>query len=518
MNRSRILTLTVATLVALIAACDTGLSTDPSAEPSDETPVVTEPSGAYAEYNATLPSWSQFAPREQASDAPVPGTESTFNQLAGGLVHRCTSEQRTLTANPESLVTFNPDVAALWVGSLLQGKHYVDGLGSLAELPVRERAPIVIYLDKLTRNATRTVETPTAATVQQAISDLVRELHESDERIASNFYFKQEESFSAEQTALSLGLSASYGAGAISAGFDRERSADETRVTAHFVQELFTVAMVSPQTPAAMFTDVFTQEKLDEQVQLGRIGPNNIPVYVSGITFGRILHFTMTSSASVESVQRVLNASYQGLEGGGSIDLSDEDKRILEEATIEVVTVGGDQEPALSVIRSGDLSGYFDRSAPLTSAVPISYEVHNLGDDSNAVFSETTSYTLKNCGRPAVRTLAANLSGSAKTSDNFFDCYGCRRWWGAEDTRTLPAGSYFLEDGDVRKTTYGSPSESACEIRGYEDFVEIAIEDGSDLRVPTTVRFAGSMRSPHGAGNVGNVSCDFEFAYVEQAK
>lgn len=144
--------------------------------------------------------------------------------------------------------------------------------------------------------------------------------------------------------------------------------------------------------------------------------------------------------------------------------------------------------------------------------------MHNLVDALNAGFSEASSYTLKICGRPAVRTLTANLSGSATISDNIFDWYGCRTWWSAEDTRTLLAGSYFLEQDDVRKATYGSPSESSCEIRGYEDFVKIDIKDGSDLRVPRTVRFASSLRIPHGAGNVGGVSCALEFANVEQAK
>jgi hypothetical protein len=70
---------------------------------------------------------------------------------------------------------------------------------------------------------------------------------------------------------------------------------------------------------------------------------------------------------------------------------------VLNEAQIEVVTVGGDANAALSLIRNNDLDAYFAQDAPLTTARPISYTVRNLGDNVIASVSKTTSYNLQEC-------------------------------------------------------------------------------------------------------------------------
>lgn len=339
---------TLALITVLLAACGAVTPTvidTPDTDTGGDTPAGARPiSDAYNAYSASLPSWNEFSPLEAAVEAPVDGTRRSFNELAAGMVHQCTTESFDLVSNPSKIVTFNPDVGALWVGSLLQGRHYVGGVGSLAELAIRERAPITLYVDKLGESVTRTVTDPNAATVHQAISDLVVALDASGRPVSSSMHFNVVTAHSAEQTAMHLGISARYGGGALSASFATERRANENRVTAHFVQELFTIALVSPQTPGEFFSDAFTQERLDQQVALGRIGPDNVPVYVAAITYGRILNFTMTSSASVSTMKRIINASYEGLTGGGSAEHSASDRRVLAESTLEVVAVGGDQE------------------------------------------------------------------------------------------------------------------------------------------------------------------------------
>jgi hypothetical protein len=76
-------------------------------------------------------------------------------------------------------------------------------------------------------------------------------------------------------------------------------------LTAYFVQRMFSVSMVLPQTPGEVFSDAFTSQKLQEQIDHGRIGDDNLPVYVSSVAYGRILMFSFTSTASlVESTPR----------------------------------------------------------------------------------------------------------------------------------------------------------------------------------------------------------------------
>jgi hypothetical protein len=82
--------------------------------------------------------------------------------------------------------------------------------------------------------------------------------------------------------------------------------------------------------------------------------------------------------------------------------LTAEQKALMENAQIKVVTVGGDASHALALIRSGNLAEFFRTDATLTSARPISYTVRNLADNTIAKVSETTTYSLRECAPEAM--------------------------------------------------------------------------------------------------------------------
>ena len=68
----------------------------------------------------------------------------------------------------------DPDVNILWLGALLQGRGYKQGIGSLAEWSVRERAPLQIAIDLLDGRSTQVVVNPNMASVNQAIGSIVQ--------------------------------------------------------------------------------------------------------------------------------------------------------------------------------------------------------------------------------------------------------------------------------------------------------------------------------------------------------
>lgn len=378
-------------ILTLVSCSDSGGNTpDPDPEPNQK--------ADFNAYAATLPSWQQFSPKladnEVTTDEP-----STFNETVEGVEYVCTETPYTLTQTPDKIITLNPDVGSLWVGSLLQGKYYKGGIGSLSELPIRERAPLTIYLDILGPSVTRIVQNPDGAKVQQAISELVIEAQNQNIPISSSITYSSAITQSVEQAALKAGVSAKFLSGSVKGTLDASfsRKANETTVTAHFYQKLFTVTMVSPQTPADFFSDTFIQDDLEQQIRLGTIGPDNIPAYVSTITYGRILHYSLTSKASEEVITGALNASYEGLKSNLGATLTGEQIQMLQESKVNFVAVGGEQQSALSIIRTGDLRTYFEKDAALTSATPISYSIKNVGDGNNALISETVDYTLTEC-------------------------------------------------------------------------------------------------------------------------
>ncbi len=356
-------------------------------------------------------SWDDYAePSEPVEPAPVPGKAGTeFTEMLEGVTYDCETTPYSMTDTPRELVVFEPDVNILWPGALIQGSSHKAARGSLMELPIRQRDPVALSINLLTDDTTRTVQNPTVATIQQAIGELIAAAENRGLDPSGSVFFEQERSHSATQAALRMGLSAKYMSARVKASLDMSRSANETTVTAYFLEKAFTVSMVMPESPSAVFSDAFTPEKLAEQMELGRLGPQNLPVYVADVTYGRILMVSMTSTASAERIMGALSAAYNGGFFSVSGSIAAGYQEILANSQMQVVTIGGSSENARDLIRQGDIGAYFDHSADLSDYRPLSYTLRNLGDNSIAKMSETTEYDVTEC--TAVPAPAADKIG-----------------------------------------------------------------------------------------------------------
>ncbi|MEZ4703177.1 MAG: thiol-activated cytolysin family protein [Rhodothermales bacterium] len=383
-----------------VAACDSG------AGPDDQVDGV-------ADYMSSLPSWTSFSPR-LSSQAPTATAEPTTEpdvmldvevvnddgtiEILPDVAYSCQTQPFTLTDNPQQIALYSPDVDLLWPGALIQGKSHRDGLGSLLGLPIAERTPIEVSIPSLANDDNfRTVDTPSQAEVAQAIGSMIGNATASGLSTPSTITFTQEVYHSESQFALSVGLSGHYLGFEASAKGSVKNNASKTTITAQFYQKMFEVVVAPPQSPDAFFSSDFSADRLQQQVDLGRIGPDNLPVYVSNVVYGRMMMFSMTSTASESEMRATLRAAYEGIGGGGAVNLSAKQKSILEQSEIRVTSLGGNAEATLAVIRSGNWADYFTDNAPLSSASPLSYTFRNLGDGSIASVSETTEYNVKTC-------------------------------------------------------------------------------------------------------------------------
>ncbi|MFC3831266.1 MULTISPECIES: thiol-activated cytolysin family protein [Deinococcus] len=383
-----------------------GSASSAGAVTSVTTPAGAAPQNPNAEainaYASSLPSWAAFSPPIPDSDeASGPAVPAQITE--DGVTYDCTTTPYGLARTPEKVVTFQPDASVFWPGVLLQGRGYADGLGSLKELPIRQRAPLAVSIDLLGNDNARTVDSPNLQTVTQAIGQLIAAAKAEGVSPGTSIDYQKQETNSSNEVALHLGLSARYMPLTVKATLDVNRKANETTITANFIEKAFTVSVVPPQTPAGFFSPDFTPALLDEQKNLGNVGPNNLPTYVSSITYGRILLFSFTASGSEQEIKATLDALYESASTGASVELSAAQKQLLSTASIKVTTVGGDSSNALALIRSGNISDYFETTTALETYKPISYEVRNLGDGSIAKVSETTSYNIRQCtARPKV--------------------------------------------------------------------------------------------------------------------
>ena len=128
------LPLCTAFLLAMLACDDAATPTEPVGGDEPE-PVITVPIADVNAYFEGLPKWEEYSAPQ--SDADVVSPEPSFYEQSGDRF--CSVTEASITRNPEDIVTYSPDSEILWLGSLIQGRGHRDGLGSLLELPIRQR-------------------------------------------------------------------------------------------------------------------------------------------------------------------------------------------------------------------------------------------------------------------------------------------------------------------------------------------------------------------------------------------
>jgi hypothetical protein len=283
----------------------------------------------------------------------------------------------------------------MWPGALLVGTGFERGIGSMAELPIRQRAPLAVYSNEL---GGRTVVTdPTGSSASNAIVGIVAKADASGMPPSGSIHFEESETHSVQASALKVGLSAKYMGASVRSSLEVDRTATEHTVTAYFVERAFTMTADSPQTPGGWFSGDLTEADMKAQEALGRIGPDNPPVYVASVTYGRILVFSVTADSSAKEITTQLRTRFQYGAFTGEADFESDYAKLMSHAKLRVTTIGGDQSDAEALIRSGDIGEYFTTPNDWSSYRPISYVIKNVRDDTIAAVSETTEYTITEC-------------------------------------------------------------------------------------------------------------------------
>ena len=369
--------------------------------------------GTVGEYLGDLPSWDAFKPDipEQAptptgapvEQAPVTMDVTTLDEdgnpvIAEDVTYTCTSTPYTLADTPEDIVIYDPDRSVLYPGAFVQGKSYV--VGSIDALTIPERAPLRISIPDVastTGDNFRTV-TPNQAEVSNAIGNIVGNAVLDGLATPSSIDFKMETYHSESQFALAAKVSGNYLGFSGSASGSIDRNASETTIAVQFTQRMYTVAVERPASdPASFFSDDFTASDLEALRSRGQIGPDNLPVYVSEVVYGRMMMFTLTSTESESDIRATLQAAYDGIGGSVEGSLSARQQSLLQNSKVAITSYGGEAEATLAMIKSGNWADYFTANAPLNSASPLSYTFRNVGDNSIAAVTEATNYDVRTC-------------------------------------------------------------------------------------------------------------------------
>ena len=380
----------------------------PTATLGQATPTAGQPTGnpssdgSVDTFVADLPSWNDVSPEKPENDGIPTGKAPVTDEEKGttGDLYTCTTTQYDMTKNPGEIAMYNPDASVLWPGALIRGgSHLKSGSLELLAVSREKRAPLGISIQGggvlgIPGGVSTVVDQPVGSTIREGINQIVANTLGADVAVGAGFSsFTSVESFSSTQTLLKLGLDARYLGAEVSGRLNYKRSADQHTYTAYFVQRLFTVSIDLPEKPSSLFADSVTASDLQS---LG-ISADNLPLYIDSVSYGRILMFSFTSSASKKKIAAALEFSYNAPVGGVDAFSEAELKETLSTARIEVFALGGPNTGVQNLIRDGNLKSYFETPLSINQVEPISFTLRNLGDNRLAKVANTTEYDVKEC-------------------------------------------------------------------------------------------------------------------------
>ncbi|MGE0784079.1 MAG: thiol-activated cytolysin family protein [Sandaracinaceae bacterium] len=369
--------------------------------PIEPPPVEPPPTGQDLEaFLRSLPSWIEVSPPVAEVDEPISEPVMIEDQVGTDeTVYHCTSTTYELARNPMDIAMASPDAAVVWPGALLRGDAHLNrGASELLAVSRERRAPMGISLQGggvlgIPGGVSALIDQPIGSTVREGINQLV--VNALDSEVATGAgasSFRSVETYSNRQALLELGFDARYLGASVEAAFSASRAVDQHTLTATYVQRLFTVAVDAPESPADFFASDVTAEDL---AGIG-VGPDNLPLYIDSVSYGRMLMVSITSTATTEQMEAALSFAYDGV-FDASAYAEAELRSTLETATIEVFALGGSNAGVEALIASGELGQYFDGDFAINQVEPISFTVRNLADNRLASVGSTTQYEIETC-------------------------------------------------------------------------------------------------------------------------
>jgi thiol-activated cytolysin len=310
--------------------------------------------------------------------------------------YQCTTENLQETRQYDRIVAYAANSDSLWPGALVGADSVLSGLFTQIVLP-RQPITISVSLENLGGTKQASIESPSLSAYRDALAGIL------DAQItgstAANLYSEIEQVHSQEQLNMALGIQASWGLGvaSVKSSFNFESQQVRSRYLVRYTQTYYTVDLDAPSSPSAMLDPLVTLAEVKRHMNEQRP-----PVYVSSITYGRMVLFTFESEYSSEEMGAALDFAYSGgYDVSGQVSVTYKD--IISTSKITAFILGGDAGMAVKTIDSYESlidfiknGGNYSRESP---GAPIAYKLSYLKDNSPARMSYTTDYEVKQCTR-----------------------------------------------------------------------------------------------------------------------
>lgn len=318
----------------------------------------------------------------------------------------CQIKKVNFNSNPEEFVTFEGALGNMWLGNLAQGTGLQGGGFKNLSIPAMERKPIKLYLSGLNFSGNSIESNAAASDVSSAIGQLIGKFKSSGQSVGAGLITsKVTTNSNIESTMFAAGFNASYLTASVKTSLNYNQSSKRNQITALFVQKVFNVAIDNQgQTPtAALIGTNYPVAKLETLGKNGELAFKNQPAYVSNIAYGRIVAVSMESNYTSSQMKAALEASYKGTVSLSATAKAEYEK-VMEDSSIDVKVLGGSEESAKSLIKSGKFGDYFTaKDTKIEEYRPIAYTLRYVSNDDVAAINKTTEMEYKECSSNSVK-------------------------------------------------------------------------------------------------------------------
>jgi thiol-activated cytolysin len=420
-----------AVTLSLSLAFGAGCSTAAIGDPVDQTDEIDS-------YIRALPYLPADPPAVDEGPSSAPSTEGDY---------QCTTQNLSETRQYDKIVAYAANSDGLWPGAMVAGDSVYTGLFTQEVLP---RAPetISVSLANLDGAKSATLDAPSLSAYRDAVADIVSQ--DVTGATPANIYSEIEQVHSEQQLALALGAQVSWlgGSASIAASFDWSKQNVKSRYVVRYTQAYYTVDLDAPGKPSDLFDPSVTIDDVKDVMT-----EQNPPLYVSSVTYGRMVVFTFESEYSSEELGAALDFAYSGgVDVSGDVSVTYKD--ILSKSKITAFILGGAGGAAAQTIDSYDAlmdflksGGDYSKDSP---GAPIAYKLSYLKDNSPGRLSLTTDYSVTDCERIAqdikVTLKSIRVEDAGGDAGDDLEIYG-HIWAQSNDTTSL-----FDRDGDSHVT------------------------------------------------------------------
>jgi len=395
-------------VVSLLTACS-------SAQPMEPPPTGNQ-GDQIDDYISSLPYMAVDAPSVDEGTPSAPATEGDY---------ACTTQNLKETRQYDRIVAYAANSDSMYPGAIIGADSVLSGLFTQIVLP---RAPetISVSLENLGGTKQAAVAAPSLSSYRDALSSILDA--EITGSTPANLYSEIEQVHSENQLNMALGVQASWGLGVASlkSSFDWSNQTVRSRYVVRYTQTYYTVDLDAPAAPSALLAPTVTLADVQ-----GKMNEQRPPVYVSSVTYGRLVLFTFESQYSAEEMSAALAFAYSGgVDVKGDVSVTYKD--IISSSKITAFILGGDAGTAVQTIDSYEslisfikTGGNYSRQSP---GAPIAYKLSYLKDNSPARMSFTTDYEVKDCVRVSqrvrvtLRSIIVDSAGGDSGSD--LELYG----------------------------------------------------------------------------------------------